>query len=364
MDFVNHASELLNAISNPFAKGDHDLIVLRITLTLVDGKPHVVFDLTGYGNIGEQGRRNWSLALSEIGISEILSLETVRYDQAIILPLQLQDGLKAGLALMNPPANLPLWLDLVRPYGFMGILPWEGVLSHLLERPVLRLPDFLERPRENSDLLESAILFDPQPSTSPESGTGQLKIIVDEMLAGSPRTQTRIHVFPNATCGKALATTSFDKRVVVHVPSENAASKTVSDQRAASFGNSPWFHWMGTALKGRSLDAVHFVCRARATESGSGLLLCDSPSSHGQQALTSIDIGDVGSALMRLGAWAAMFSPSSDASEAAGMAFVPTHLHKAGPDRCCFTRRNLIVRRTSARASDFCSRQGRRIRRS
>ena len=31
MGFVNDA---LKAISNPFAKGDHDLIVLRITLTL------------------------------------------------------------------------------------------------------------------------------------------------------------------------------------------------------------------------------------------------------------------------------------------------------------------------------------------
>ena len=61
MGFVNDA---LKAISNPFSKGDHDLIVLRITLTLADGKPQVMFDLTGYGKIGEQGRRNWRLALA------------------------------------------------------------------------------------------------------------------------------------------------------------------------------------------------------------------------------------------------------------------------------------------------------------
>ena len=99
---------------------------------------------------------------------------------------------------MNPAANLPLWLDLrvAALYGFMGILPWERVFSQLLERPILRLPDFLERPRENSDVLEAAIVFDPPPSTSPESAAGQIKVIVDEMLAGSPRPQTRIHIFP------------------------------------------------------------------------------------------------------------------------------------------------------------------------
>lgn len=333
MGFVNDA---LKAISNPFSKGDHDLIVLRITLTLADGKPQVMFDLTGYGKIREQGRRNWRFALAEIGVSETLSPESTQYPNTMTLPLQVQDGLKAGLALMNPAANLPLWLDLVRPYGFLGILPWEQVLSQLLERPVLRLPDFLERPRENSDVLEAAILFDPQPSTSPESAAGQLKIIVDEMLAGSPRTQTRIHVFSNAACGKALATASFDKRVVVHVPGENTAGETAPDKCDDPFGHSPWFHWMGAALKGRSLDAVHFVCRARATESACGLLLCNSPFSHEQQTLSWIDICDVGNALIRLGAWAAMFSPPSDDPEAGAMALVADAFAQSRPGSVLF----------------------------
>jgi hypothetical protein len=332
MGFVNDA---LKAISNPFSKGDHDLIVLRITLTLADGKPQVMFDLTGYGKIGEQGRRNWRFALAEIGISE-LKPESIQYPTTMTLPLQVQDGLKAGLALMNPAANLPLWLDLVRPYGFMGILPWERVFSQLLARPVLRLPDFLERPRENSDVLEAAIVFDPPPSTSPESAAGQLKVIVDEMLAGSPRAQTRIHIFPNATCGKALATVSFDKRVVVHVASEKTAGETVREKRDDPFGNSPWFHWIGGALKGCSLDAVHFVCRARATESACGLLLCNSPFSHEQQTLTWIDIGDVGSALIRLGAWAAMFAPPWDDSEAAAMALVADTFAQSRPGSVLF----------------------------
>lgn len=51
--FVNDA---LKAIRNPFSKDDHDLIVLRITLTLADGKPQVVFDLTVTAEIRGAGR--------------------------------------------------------------------------------------------------------------------------------------------------------------------------------------------------------------------------------------------------------------------------------------------------------------------
>ena len=89
-------------------------------------------------------------------------------------------------------------------------------------------------------------------------------------------------------------------------------------------------------MKGCSLDAVHFVCRARATESACGLLLCNSPFSHEQQTLTWIDIGDVGSALIRLGAWAAMFAPPWDNSEAAAMALVADTFAQSRPGSVLF----------------------------
>jgi hypothetical protein len=325
--------EFLKAIPNPFTKSDHDLIVLRITLTLVDGTPQVAFDLAGYGKIGEQGRRTWRLGLAEIGVSERLNPESARDGAALSLPLQLQDGLKAGVVGMNPAANMPLWLDLVRPYGFLGILPWERVLGGLLERPVLRLPDFLLRPRENADVLESAVLFDPRPSSSPEGVIEQIKIIVDELLAGSPRAQTRIHVFSNAICADALKSISFDRRVVVH---KRAAKDAAPDKPGYSFVGSQWFDWMCAALDERSLDAVHFVCRARATESAAVLLLSSSPFSQEAQTLTSNDIGDVGDALMRLGAWAAIFSPPPGEADGAAMAFVADTFAQSRPGSALF----------------------------
>ncbi|AMA59952.1 hypothetical protein [Bradyrhizobium sp. CCGE-LA001] len=326
-------SDFLKAIPNPFARSNPDLIVLRTTLTLTEDRPKIVFDLTGYGEISEQGRRTWRLALDEIGVSEHLSPDQVHDSGVLSLPLQLHDGLKAGLALMNPAADLPLWLDLVRPYGFLGILPWERVLSEQLARPVLRLPDFLVRPRENADVLEAAILFDPPPSIARANAVDQLKLIVGELLAGSPRAQTRIHIFPNAACAKALANPSvkLDKRAHVHSASE------IAESAAEGLGFvSPWFDWICAALKGQSLDAVHFVCRARATEGAAVLLLSRSPNAAEAQILTAAEIGDLGAGLARLGAWAAMFSPPPGEADRAAMAFVADTLAQSRPGSVAF----------------------------
>lgn len=326
-------SDFFRAIPNPFAKSNPDLIVLRTTLTLAEDRPKIVFDLTGYGEIGEQGRRTWRLALDEIGVSEHLSPDRAHDSSVLSLPLQLQDGLKAGLALMNPAADRPLWLDLVRPYGFLGILQWERVLSELLARPVLRLPDFLVRPRENTDVLEAAILFDPPPSIAPDNAVDQLKLIVGELLAGSPRVQTRLHIFPNAACATELANPSvkLDKRARIH-----AASEITGASAEGPGFVSPWFDWICAALEGQSLDAVHFVCRTRATESAALLLLSRSPHAAEAQTLTPADIGDVGAALARLGAWAAMFSPPAGDNDGAAMAFVADTLAQSRPGSVLF----------------------------
>jgi hypothetical protein len=326
-------SDFVKAIPNPFAKSNPDLIILRTMLALGEDRPRIVFDLTGYGEISEQGRRTWRLALDEIGVSEHLSPDQAHDSSVLSLPLQLQDGLKAGLALMNPAADPPLWLDLVRPYGFLGILPWERALSELLARPVLRLPDFPVRPFENADVLEAAILFDPPPSNTPDRVIDQLKLIVGELLAGSPRAQTRIHIFPNAACANALANPSImlDKRAHVH-----AASESTSAAAEGPGFVSPWFDWICAALKGQSLDAVHFVCRTRATESAAVLLLSRSPHAAEAQTLAAAEIGDVGAALARLGAWAAMFSPPAGDIDGAAMAFVADTLAQSRPGSVLF----------------------------
>jgi hypothetical protein len=189
------------------------------------------------------------------------------------------------------------------------------------------------RPFENADVLEAAILFDPPPSNTPDRVIDQLKLIVGELLAGSPRAQTRIHIFPNAACANALANPSImlNKRAHVH-----AASESTSAAAEGPGFVSPWFDGICAALKGQSLDAVHFVCRTRATESAAVLLLSRSPHAAEAQTLAAAEIGDVGAALARLGAWAAMFSPPAGDIDGAAMAFVADTLAQSRPGSVLF----------------------------
>ena len=38
----------------------------------------------------------------------------------------------------------PLWLHFQKPYGYLGLVPWERELQPVLGVPILRLPDFFQ----------------------------------------------------------------------------------------------------------------------------------------------------------------------------------------------------------------------------
>jgi hypothetical protein len=325
-------SDALKVIANPFAHGQHDLIVLRVALDRVDGQLEAVLDLTAYGKVSGEGKRNWRLTLQDLGISETIRPES---PPQIVLPLQVQEGLRANIALMNPEADRPLWLDLVRPYGYLGMLPWERVLGLLLNRPVLRLPDFLERPRENTAVLESAIIFDPPPRTSADDATLQLKSIVEELLAGSSRAKTTVNVFTTAAWSERLGQISADPRVTLHPPKEAVElAKSLGARSEPRPGSRLWLDWICAAVKGRSIDVVHFVGRAAATDTRTGLLISSTPlpdPDNETVTLALINIADISTALTRVGAWAGIFTPPPNESVGLAMAFVADAFAHARP---------------------------------
>jgi hypothetical protein len=331
------ANKLLKAIPNPFTKSGHDLIVLRLALDMSERHAQAVLDLTTYGKISDAGKRTWRVALHDMGLSE--SIEPERAPQPYF-PLQVQEGLRASMALMDPAADLPLWLNLVRPYGYLGMLPWERLLGALLDRPVLRLPDFLERPRENADVLEAAIIFDPPAETPPDKAFQQLKSIVEQMLAAASRVQTRINIFTTSVWSAGLQNISTDSRVRFHAP-ENAVALAVSSatQSEKPSGRRLWLEWISAAVDGRSLDSIHFVGRAVATTTRTGLLVSSSPVPDGDEArLSLVDVADIGATLTRLGAWAAIFSPPLDGSESLAMAYVADAFAHSRPGAVLYLR--------------------------
>jgi hypothetical protein len=342
---LENLSALWDAIPNPFEKGDHDLIVLRVVLELREGGAQAVLDLTAYGKVSDAGKRTWRLTFQDLGLADATRPAST---PQINLPLQVQEGLRASVALMNPGSDLPLWLNLVRPYGHLGLLPWEDVLGKLLNRPVLRLPDFLERPRENTDVLEYGIVFDPPPETSSDKATDQLKSIVEQILAASSRATTRINVFTTDAWSERLGKISSDNRVQLHPPKNASAlvealraktDKSPETQSEYRMGRRFWLDWICAAVEGRSLDAVHFVGRAQSTATRRGLLISSTPlPEDGLVTLSLVEIADIGTTLTRVGAWAAIFSPPPDESGASTMAYVADAFAHSRPGTVLYHR--------------------------
>lgn len=224
----------------------------------------------------------------------------------------------------------PLWLRLMRPYGFLGLLPWEGRLRPALGRPVLRLPDASIRPTERSDVLENVVLVDPPCDADPTAVRTRLQTLVDGILAGSGRGDTSVHVFPSASWYVALADCgAHDERIQVHEPPTQPGDSS-NDPIA------PWTSWVLKVTGERGIDAVHVLGRARQSDHDGCFLLSPRPQEIPTPTLNSLESAeqtsyrqpdielngnDVALLLNRAGAWSAVFVPATPAY-AVALAFV------------------------------------------
>jgi len=318
------------------------LVVLEISLQLTQGDAELEIDLGQYGTILPAGRRTWRLPFSALGAPTTLTPET---EPHLDLSLQVTEGLRASLTAINLAVDQPLWLDLKRPYGYLGILPWERVLGQALGRPILRLPDLLQPARENADVLDAAILFDPPPETPVDKAIEQVIGLATCILQSSSRLQTTVHIFPNAEWHRRLfPNAEWHRRlrrasrpagIRLHDPAQAETSNVVLSHRRSGLPPtrmSSWTNWMARAAQGRSLDAVHFVSDAKLTDGCAGLLLSSSPSPD-ERIVTAVlaDVDELGALLTRTGASTAMFSPPADSSSGIFTAFVADALSHSRP---------------------------------
>jgi hypothetical protein len=239
------------------------------------------------------------------------------------LPPAFRDDLKRALA--ETPKTTPLWLRFSKPYGYLGAQPWEGELIPLLSRPVLRLPELYERSPEKRQVLEAAICYDAAPRAPPEKVEKQIETIAAALASSSPRAQTRIHLFPSAIWHERARDIQFDPRVVLHDPATAPAPAAIGPL----FGK--WAGWLLSALDGRSLDAVHMVCRAECTDIGPILSVSGAPNAAGQNVLCAVDTLEFGAFLTRVGAWMAIFTPPPGESGGAALALAADALPQLRP---------------------------------
>ena len=239
------------------------------------------------------------------------------------LPPDVTDGLRNAIRDLRLAHGLPLWLHLVKPYGFLGALDWEAALVPQLGRPLLRLPDFLERPRENRDVLDVALVCS-EPVSEPRLNPPQvLQDIVAAVLAGSRRPRTTVHIFPDEAYHDSLRNTfAAEPRVAVHDPQvaqvHGALPRGGVRGDEANELQSPWLKWMRDSMKGHSLDAVHFVCHGFVADQRPALALAESPlSNRDRRDARYVGVGELAAFLTQVGAWSAVFSsPPGNYSEA------------------------------------------------
>jgi hypothetical protein len=298
---------------------ENGLVTLRVRIRPRERGVAAELQLVSYLDGKQRELEVWYLDADRGGLPRRLEPRSWPF---VHLPPALIDELRNAIENLGLEQGIPLWLHLVKPYGFLGALDWEQGLAALM-RPVVRLPDFLERPRENRDALNVALVCS-EPVSEPRLDPPRvLHDIVDAVLSGSQRERTMIHVFPDQSY-HATVTGSFagESRVAVHDPAEASvygeAARTGLRNDAMGEVRSPWLKWMRDSMRGDALDAVHFVCHGFLADQKPAIALAESPLSNRDRTdARYVGVGELAAFLTQVGAWSAVFSsPPGNYSEA------------------------------------------------
>jgi len=227
-----------------------------------------------------------------------------------------------GLADQDDPAY---WLELPSPRGYLHLIPWERLLSSMLDRPLLRLPNFTLRPYAPGPSLRVVLAAGRAPS-KPEFPVAEVVEQLTLLWLESTRRKVLVEVFVDAADVGAVRDRLGDHAgVTVHDPDRAHVSASTVPQNG-------WIAWVGAALVGKATDVVHLV--GQGTLVGErGALALPSITSRGPAAGWSGTLGTVElcGALGRIGAWSLMISAPPDNHCPAGLRDLADAVAQARP---------------------------------
>lgn len=313
-------------VTRPLARAEHVSMVLRVGLRFSDQDSEVHFDLTPRATAPEGEHRIWRCPFGTLGAPSNL----LQPPQNFSLPVQLVGGLREALTAESLPVDQPLWLDLIRPYGLLGVLPWEAALGNALGRPILRLPSFIEPVHEGEDIADLALLLCATPTYDRDRMVWQVRSVADAVLQASGRLQTRVHIFASKPWYDVFLSESLDHERIslYHPPSRSRAT-----QRGPRDLRRLWTDWISVSLGGQTVDAVHIICDAVPTSVGAMLSLEQPWGISGRRIVARASVEDMCAMLTRLGAWTAIITPAAlSASKQAAAFFADATAHtRPGP---------------------------------
>lgn len=280
-------------------KREHQLMSLRMELMAWSGDPYVRIAFESGGS----PKKDWKIPAAMLGLTEDGHSSLA---QGPHLPHGLAEEIEAtATANARTGPSEPLWLHLIRPYGYLGAMPWERLFGDAVNRPILRLPDFLERSKEDPDTLEIAVCFDPSPKGDHFADFRRVHDVICSAF-DAPRAQIVVHLFTTPKIAEHFGTYPIP-RLNIHSPGSTSSASEIGFASSRSF--SPWLGWIESVLRDEALDAVHFICPTESSDERSGLLLRASPGMDEAQSLTAVYPSEVAGFLQRTGAWAVLFSP-------------------------------------------------------
>ncbi len=320
---------------------NHGLATLRVGVRLERDGLYALAELVSYAGGSLAVVDGWKLDSHDLGMPARL---TPDWQPSRQLPSPMVGALAQAIDRIELARGLPLWLHLVKPYGFLGAVDWEAALVPSLDRPLLRLPDFLERPRENRAVLDVALVCSEPVSEPRLNPAAVVDTIARAALAGSQRPHTTVHVFCDEKHVDAIrARCAGEPRIAVHDP-EGARVHGV--QKRGGVGGSellelrsPWLLWMRDSMKGRALDAVHFVGHGFIADQKPAIALAESPlSNHDRRDARYVGVGELAAFLMQTGAWSAVFSSPEHNYSEAGLRLLADTLAQTRPGPVLYQR--------------------------
>ena len=183
-------------------KREYDLLTLKVSLNTAERQTSVTFDLEG--RVGGKFARidGWAFSADQVGLPERLEFRRTLYNG---YDFRLPDGLPGALSEAiagEAPGGQPLWLHLVKPYGYLGMVPWERLLQPALKRPILRLPDFLANPpRETPSVLDVVLCSSLPAAKESFMVMDHLTEMVQNILSAVPR---RTHYPTSSPTGSGI----------------------------------------------------------------------------------------------------------------------------------------------------------------
>jgi hypothetical protein len=317
-------------------KKQYELLDLKVSLdTSSEPSAKVVLRLewSQFDKTEEWGR--WQVDPIDLGLSDELGMgKDQSLEKNFRFPEQTGGLLKKAIDSLPEAftrwADEPvLWLHLEKPYGMLGVVPWERLLLPFVEpRPIVRLPDFIVLPPRETPGTLDVVLCGSSPVAKGWIGLGDYLVRFAERIRDAvlPRRAT-IHVFtdqrlhdqlkarglPGEGRGQEAYFRLYDPSRAQALPAPGADPDAVEGEDRL---DNPWLRWILLEMSGRSADVVHFISHGYLSLERPALAMAESPTRNFDTSIARfIGPSQLNRFLTQTGAWSlACTSPPRDYS--------------------------------------------------